>query len=563
MKNKWLLLIVPFLIASGLLSAQADLRADSLLLARGQVVLLIEASNRAEVEELGKLLSVDSWNGHQVRAYASRSMFEAFLLTGKPYIIEIQDRREEDYPVASSEGFKTANWDVYPTYPAYDTIMHGFATAYPTLCRIDTIGYSTLNRLLLATVIKGNSGGKPVPQFLYTSSMHGDELTGYILCLRFIDYLLSGYGTDPRITRLLDSSEIWINPLANPDGAYWNGNGSVTGAIRFNANYLDINRNFPDPKDGPHPDQNPWQAETMAFMALANRTNFTMSANFHGGAEVVNYPWDTWAKLPADNQWWILVSKQYADTAQYYGPPGYLDDFTTGFINGYTWYSINGGRQDYMNYFHRCREVTLEISNTKTPPALQLPNFWNYNYRSMLNYYEQVLFGLGGIVYDSLTKQPLRAKVSIAGHDTDSSHVYSRAADGYFKRLLYAGNWNVTFSLPGYVSKTLAVQIQNGQQTFVEVPLATDVSVVKSTRKQEFALFPNPAIEEVEIRFPEGSSVKQIGIYTLDGRLVRQYVVDSKGYDRATLPLSGMSKGVYLLKVEGNGIQATLKLVKN
>jgi len=50
---------------------------------------------------------------------------------------------------------------------------------------------------------------------MYTSSMHGDELTGYVLMLRLIDSLLSTYGTNPRVTNLVNNFEIWINPLAN------------------------------------------------------------------------------------------------------------------------------------------------------------------------------------------------------------------------------------------------------------------------------------------------------------------------------------------------------------
>jgi murein tripeptide amidase MpaA len=87
--------------------------------------------------------------------------------------------------------------------------------------------------------------------------------------MHLIDYLLEGYGTDPRITEMIDNTEIFINPLANPDGTYHGGNNSVYGAQRYNANNIDLNRNYPDPADGPHPDGNAWQQETVAFMAYA------------------------------------------------------------------------------------------------------------------------------------------------------------------------------------------------------------------------------------------------------------------------------------------------------
>jgi murein tripeptide amidase MpaA len=98
---------------------------------------------------------------------------------------------------------------------------------------------------MLAIQISDNVGvDEDEPSFLYTSSMHGNELTGYVLMLRLIDEILKGYGTNSKYTYLVNEVDIWINPLANPDGAYINGDNSVSGATRYNANGVDLNRNF-------------------------------------------------------------------------------------------------------------------------------------------------------------------------------------------------------------------------------------------------------------------------------------------------------------------------------
>ena len=86
-----------------------------------------------------------------------------------------------------------------------------------------------------------NTGKKP--RVLYTSTMHGDETTGYVVLLRLIDHLLSNYESDPRIKNILDKTEVWICPLTNPDGAYRAGNHTVQGATRYNANNVNLNRN--------------------------------------------------------------------------------------------------------------------------------------------------------------------------------------------------------------------------------------------------------------------------------------------------------------------------------
>lgn len=62
--------------------------------------------------------------------------------------------------------------------------------------------------------------------------MHGDEVTGYVLMLHLIDYLLQNYNTNNRIHKIVDSLEIHINPLANPDGTYASSNNTVSGATR-------------------------------------------------------------------------------------------------------------------------------------------------------------------------------------------------------------------------------------------------------------------------------------------------------------------------------------------
>jgi hypothetical protein len=56
------------------------------------------------------------------------------------------------------------------------------------------------------------------PRLLIIAAIHARELTVAELAQRWIDYLVAGYGVDADVTTLLDSSEMWVVPLANPDG---------------------------------------------------------------------------------------------------------------------------------------------------------------------------------------------------------------------------------------------------------------------------------------------------------------------------------------------------------
>jgi murein tripeptide amidase MpaA len=113
--------------------------------------------------------------------------------------------------------------------------------------------------------------------------MHGDEPLGYLLMLRLAEYLLMNYDTDPYVRTLTDNIEIWINPLFNPDGAYFLSDTSIHGATRFNSNQIDLNRDFPDIRF-PGESNTPRQAETLAMMHFMEDIQPVLAANFHGGA---------------------------------------------------------------------------------------------------------------------------------------------------------------------------------------------------------------------------------------------------------------------------------------
>ena len=149
----------------------------------------------------------------------------------------------------------------------------------------------------------------------------------------------------------------------------------------------------------------------------------------------------------------------------------------SGITNGYAWYTITGSRQDYMNYYGQCREVTIECSTTKTPNASQLPNFWNYNHNAMLTYIEECLNGVHGFVYDAETGEPIEGvTVTVQNHDALGSSVSSHAI-GDFHRPIKGGSYTFEFSKSGYCTETVEVTVVDGQRVDITVNLSQGCAV--------------------------------------------------------------------------------------
>lgn len=552
MKKYTICLILLFAVFFSAINVYSQIPEE--LSARKEIFVEFKLSSdsdlRGQLEQLNKVISISDFDvdNLMVEAYVSILNYEKFIDLGYDYKILTPPSMLLSRDNLDKDESKSVNeWDYYPNYQQYLDMMQQFADDYPNLCELVNIGQTLEGRDVLFLHIGDSLEYESnEPEFMYTSSIHGDELTGYVLMLRLADYLLSNYGSDSQATNLVDNVDIWINPMANPDGTFAGGNNSVYGATRFNSNGVDMNRNYPDPDDGPHPDGNAYQQTTTLFMNFASDRDFVMSANFHGGAEVINYPWDTWAKLSADDNWWNFVSRQYADTVHQYAPGYYMRDLDNGVTNGYQWYTISGGRQDYMNYYQHCREVTAEISSTKLPSASQLPNFWDWNYRSLLNYMEQVLYGVRGVVTNASNGNTIKAKVFANSHDIDESFVYSTASNGNYHRLLKNGLYNLTFSALGYYDKTVPiVAAVDYQTTILNVQLEPITSIVDS-KKLIAKVYPNPANDYVKLDFSMKGEYS-VQLIDIQGKVVSEFVTDQT---QLNIPLDNVTPGKYLISIK-------------
>ena len=477
----------------------------------------------------------------------------ASLLLGSPMLAQWQEVQFDDSDMALdlTEAF---TFQKYPTYDQYLQMMRHFASTYPSICRLDTLGRSEEGRLLLALKISDFVELEEAEaNFLYSSSMHGDELVGIVLLLRLADHLLTGYGFDYEVTTLVNNLAIWINPLANPDGSYSaDENSSLKNATRETVKGIDLNRNFPVPGESTHDDTTGMALENKQMMQFLINHRFSMSANIHAGAEVVNYPWDHTQTPHADDEWFRFISGEYADEAMAVDPDYMFGWPDNGITNGATWYVVKDGRQDYVTYYLGGREVTLELSNEKQLGSDLLEAHWDKNQRSLLNYMSQCLYGIRGFVTDKENGSPIGATIRIPGHDSSYSVVQSTANHGDYYRLIREGTYDLVVSAPGYLTDTiLSVTASDYQATLVDIQLMRDPTLGAPAHGPAlgFRVYPNPAREMVYIEpiDPEPGTL-EIRITDISGALIQSTVSEYSG-SPIPWPIDLLDQGFYLIHI--------------
>ena len=470
MKFYRLLCLLWIAVVSNTVFAQNQKELGQLMRERGEYYFTLTVDESTEIQNISSLCSVDGTDGRTVVCYANQREYDKLLQLGYRPNLQTPPSLREEAKMWEGGDRATYEWDSYLTYGQFVSMMEGFPSSALSdrNCTYFELGTLSSGRKLMGIhIYSGSSVGKP--KFLYTSTMHGDEVTGMILMLRLIDELCTS--TDSRIIDLLNDVDIYIFPCTNPDGTYYGGNSTVTGARRYNGNSIDLNRNYRDYFNGDHPDGNSYQSETQWTMNHADENLFTMAANYHGGAEVMNYCWDRVFQDHADVDWWEYVCTEYVQIARQVYSSYMTDTYSDGVTNGTSWYSITGSRQDYMNGFAQCREVTVECSTNKTPNASQLPNFWNYNHNSMLALMEQARNGVHGIVYDANTNQPIQdVTVSVLNHDIHHSYVTTHEV-GDFHRPIKGGSYTFIFDKEGYARKFVDVTVADDERVNLSVYL--------------------------------------------------------------------------------------------
>lgn len=112
-------------------------------------------------------------------------------------------------------------YDHYYLYEELESALKGLAEKYPSLMTLESAGKTPEGRDIWAVTITDTSAGCPSqkPAFYFDGNHHAGEVTGSMISVYIIDYLLKNFGKDERATKILKRYTVYAIPRVSPDGA--------------------------------------------------------------------------------------------------------------------------------------------------------------------------------------------------------------------------------------------------------------------------------------------------------------------------------------------------------
>ncbi|MET9960793.1 M14 family zinc carboxypeptidase [Streptomyces sp. NPDC006326] len=305
---------------------------------------------------------------------------------------------EHKVPAKAAERSRAAGDGVFRPYGGKGGLQEEIlktAQANPALTKVVSIGKTVQGKDILALKVTKNArttrdGDKP--SVLYMSNQHAREWITPEMTRRLMHHTLDNYGKDQRITKLVDSTELWFLLSANPDGydythapdgnRLWrknlrdnNGDGKITAG-----DGVDLNRNFAykwgydnegsspstssETYRGPKASSEP---ETVALDRFEKRIGFRYAINYHSASELLLYGvgWQVATPTPDD-----VAYKALAGTPENPAVPGYYPQLSSEL------YTTNGEADGHAGNVNGIMMFTPEMTTCQTASASDPDDRW-------------------------------------------------------------------------------------------------------------------------------------------------------------------------------------------
>jgi len=372
---------------------------------------------------------------------------------------------------------KTCPLGVYKSnQEIYDGII-ALSKDYPSITLPFVIGESVNGQSLVGIrVSKGIRNGpretlKPMVRIV--GNIHGNEAVSREVVFNLARHLVMAYGLDPKITQLVDTTDISLLPSINPDGFSVASLGTCNGigkkAGMFNQEDKDLNLDFPTLEDfnqfrsdynyDPYVGRQP---ETMAMMQWTADNPFVLSGSLHDGATLVTYPFDHQNEvgeenLTPDQDLFHHLATTYTRShpTMYSGTKCFRKANKEGATNGAKWHKsvtggpLSGSMQDFSYMFSNTLEMSIHMSCCKYPESYFLLREWGSNRDSLVNFLEQVHMGVKGVVLNEQGRPQGGVEIITwgPGGDRRGRNVTTSRTGEYWRMLLPGRSGNNTYTV--------------------------------------------------------------------------------------------------------------------
>lgn len=344
------------LLLSGITAApgaQAEPATDTSQATAGDTLKVFDADVTAEQVPLLLAAGQDAHELGESVPKGGAAKVQLFLTDDQARDLRTQgvDVTERTISAQAESRLQAAGDGVYRPYSGPGGLQEeitGAGQAHPGLTKVVSIGKTVQGKDILALKLtkgaaKTKDGAKP--SVLYMSNQHAREWITPEMTRRLMHHYLDNYGKDPRITKIVDSTELWFVLSANPDGydfthaadanRLWrknlrdvNGDGVIS-----RGDGIDLNRNFsykwgydnegssPNSTSETYRGAGPGsEPETQAIDRLQKRIGFDYGINWHSAAELLLYGvgWQVAMPTPDD-----VLYRSLAGTPENSAVPGY------------------------------------------------------------------------------------------------------------------------------------------------------------------------------------------------------------------------------------------------
>jgi hypothetical protein len=232
--------------------------------------------------------------------------------------------------------------------------MQNLEGAFPKLAKAIRYGTSAEGRALVALRVTGDATGpENKPALMITAATHGDEVITTEVLMEIVNHLINGYGTDPRLSKIVNDHDLYFIPVVNADG--------FAAVERYDSG-RDPNRSYPFPGN----EKAQPTASISAIMGFFASKKIVGSIDFHAYGELVMYPW-AYTRSSVDPNAELSFRTLTASMSE---------------VNGYTHgavarvlYTAQGSSADYYYWKKGVVALAIEIGRRKAPPPAQIPAY--------------------------------------------------------------------------------------------------------------------------------------------------------------------------------------------